>query len=139
MERDNTARLALRWSAAAAAILVAAGWLGSGLPAAIGMAIGSGLGLFSLWSLSFAVPRLALPYRPDRRLLFGFAWLARLCVIATVLWWAMSSRYVDPVAVFLGAGLVPIVIVGLLLKNALALSAEDWRPRSRFRRPPPTA
>ncbi len=78
---------------------------------AFGLAIGTAIGLSSLWSLTFAVPKLLRPGNPTAKLSLGIMAMIKLPVYALVLSFAMSSKYVEPLSVFLGAALVPAVIV----------------------------
>ena len=78
---------------------------------AFGLAIGAAIGLSSLWSLAFAVPKLLKPGNPAARFSLGVVAMIKLPVYALVLSFAMSSKYVEPLSVFLGAALVPAVIV----------------------------
>jgi hypothetical protein len=82
------------------------------LTIAIGLSIGTGVALFSLWSLIVAVPRLLRAGGgPAAKAMLGFAALLKLPVYAITLHFAMTSRWVEPFAVFAGAALVPVVLV----------------------------
>ena len=113
---------AILWSVLLASLMVIAGWIGGGTATALGIALGAGLGLFSLWSLTYAIPRLVTPGHPGRKPLLGLIYVAKLAFFGIVLWWAMKSPLIQPFGVFVDAAVVPIVIVGLRLKSALALS-----------------
>ncbi len=78
---------------------------------ALGLTIGSALGLFSLWSLHWAVPRLTAGANPFSKFLLGMLMVAKLPIYAGVLSFSMVSPLVNPFAVFVGVALVPIVIV----------------------------
>ena len=130
----NVAQRALKWSALIAVFAVVAGWAGGDTRTALGFAVGAGVGLFSLWGLTFAVPRFA--GRPGLRPLVGMMYLLKLALIAAALWFTMTSPLIQPFAVFAGAAIVPVVIVTLKLKAALFISSEDWRERFRSHRRP---
>lgn len=117
------AQRTLKWSAAVAAVLVVASLAGGESKTAFGIGIGAAIALLSLWSLMFAVPRLVSSGRPGIRVLIGILYLLKLAVIAAVLWFAMTSPLIRPFAVFTGAAIVPIVIVGQRLKSALTMSS----------------
>jgi len=78
---------------------------------AFGLAIGSAIGLSSLWSLLFVVPRLVRPGARSAQLLLGLVAFAKLPLYALVLTFAMKSPHVNQLAVFLGAAAVPVVLV----------------------------
>ncbi len=98
--------------------------LRSQLTVSFGLAIGAAIGLLSLWSLVFVVPRLFTHDNPFARLLLGMVALMKLPVYAAVLYFAMSSRFINPFAVFIGAALVPAVIALKVLGNQLVAGGE---------------
>lgn len=75
-----------------------------------GLAIGAAIGLFSLWSLTVAVPRLVRQNSAIAKFGLGMMMLAKLPLYAVVLGVAMVSPSVHPFAVFAGVALVPLVI-----------------------------
>jgi hypothetical protein len=81
------------------------------MAAACGIAIGSMLGLVSLWSLTIAVPRLFRSPNQMSKLWLGLLMLAKLPLYAGVLMFAMSSPAVNAFTVFVGVALVPVVLV----------------------------
>lgn len=91
------------------------------MPVTFGLAIGTAIGLLSLWSLIFAVPRLFVPGSAAPRLLLGMVALLKLPLYAIILSFAMSSPSINPFAVFVGAALVPVVLVLKVVGNQLAL------------------
>ena len=131
MTKQNLPTRVMLWCIALACLLVLAGLAGGGPKAALGMAVGAALGLFSFWSLSYAIPRFVSPERPDRRLILGLIYLFKILLFGLVLLWAMSSSLLQPFGVFIGALIAPMVIITLRLNHALAISTESLR--SRFR------
>lgn len=77
----------------------------------LGLAIGSALSIFSLWSLAWAVPRAAAP--GSRRGVWALAalFIVKLPLYAIILNYALQSRAVHAGAVFAGVAVVPVVIV----------------------------
>ena len=120
---------ALSWSAIVGLAATVAGYVGEGPRTAAGIALGAALGLFSLGSLAFAIPRLISPDAPGRRALLGPLLAVKLALIGGVLWFAMSSPSIRPIGVFVGAAIVPMVLVGLRLKCALYASGDSWKER----------
>ncbi|MGC8666620.1 MAG: hypothetical protein ACP5VE_00695 [Chthonomonadales bacterium] len=118
------------WVACLGALLL----LDRGLAAwALGWAIGCGLSMLSLASLTYLVPRLVWPARPRVKLLLGVVVLVKLPVLAVVLNYAMASPHVAPLGVFVGAGLTPAIIVLKVLGYQLSqpnASAGGWRCRN---------
>jgi len=95
--------------------------MGGHLTTAFGLAIGAALGLLSLWSLTVAVPRLFRPDDPAAALWLGLLTMVKLPVYAIVLAFAMTSSHVNPFAVFVGVGLMPVVLVlEILWRQALS-------------------
>lgn len=76
-----------------------------------GLALGGALGLFSLWSLAFAIPRLFGSVNPYAKFLLGILSLLKLPIYAGTLYFAMTSPLISPFAVFVGVALVPVVVV----------------------------
>ena len=89
-----------------------------------GLAIGAAIGLISLWSLMFAVPRLVRPGNPFAKLSLGLVAMIKLPVYAIALNFAMSSRWIEPFSVFAGAALVPMVLVLKVLGQQMVQKAE---------------
>jgi len=90
-----------------------------GLPGvAVGLAAGSALSIFSLWTLTWAVTRALNPER-RRTWLLGLMLLLKLPVYAVVLQYALSVRGVSPFAVLAGLALVPTVIVLKAVSRAM--------------------
>ena len=77
----------------------------------IGLGIGAAISLFSLWTLIVTVPRFARPGNFFAKFGMAMVWAAKLPIYMITLNFAMTSRSVEPFAVFVGAGLVPIVLV----------------------------
>jgi len=94
------------------------------LTISFGLAIGAAIGLLSLWSLVFVVPRLFTHDNPFAKFLLGMVALMKLPIYAGVLYFAMSSPLISPFAVFIGAALVPAVIVLKVLGNQLIAGNE---------------
>ena len=86
---------------------------------AFGLAIGAAIALSSLWSLIYVIPRLFTPDNPAAKLWLGVLWLLKLPVYAVVLYYAMGSRSIQPLAVFAGVALVPVVLVLKVLGHRL--------------------
>lgn len=79
---------------------------------AFGLALGSAIALFSLWSLIVLVPRLVTPGKaPVSKFLLGTAAFLKLPLYAGILQFAMVSPLIEPFAVFVGACFVPAVLV----------------------------
>jgi hypothetical protein len=99
------------------------------LTVSLGLAIGGALGLFSLWSLAFAIPRLFGSVNPWSKFLLGVLSLSKLPIYAGTLYFAMSSSLVSPFAVFVGVALVPLVVVlkvvGIQMLDKTPLTAGD--------------
>ena len=74
-----------------------------------GLAVGSALSLFSVWSLAWLTPRAVNPQRP-RAWLLGLAMLLKLPLYGVVLYYALSSSGVNAGAVLAGVCLAPAVI-----------------------------
>jgi len=74
-----------------------------------GLAVGSALSLFSVWSIAWLTPRAANPQRP-RAWLPGLAMLVKLPLYGVVLYYALSSPRVNAGAVLAGVCLAPAVI-----------------------------
>ena len=81
------------------------------LSVSLGLAIGGALGLFSLWSLAFAIPRLFGSANPFAKVALGFLSVLKLPIYAGTLYFTMTSPAVSPFAVFVGVALVPAVVV----------------------------
>lgn len=78
---------------------------------AVGLAIGAAISLFSLWTLIVTVPRFAKPGNAFAKFWMAMIWVAKLPIYAITLNFAMTSRTVEPFAVFVGAAMVPVVLV----------------------------
>ena len=101
----------MRNAAAAGGFAIVAGLVSGAFTTAVGAAIGCALGLFSIWSLAVAIPRLCSNPEPIAK--FGLAMLliAKLPLYAGVLMFAMTSHYVNAFAVFAGVAMVPVAII----------------------------
>jgi hypothetical protein len=80
------------------------------LATAAGLALGGALGLFSLWSLAFGIPRLVHHENPASKFLLALLTLAKLPVYGVSLYYAMASPFISPLATFAGVAAVPVVI-----------------------------
>ena len=100
-----------------AAAMIGIGWIAGAGAASTGFAIGAGIGLFSLWSFTVVIPRLAGQDSNAGRFWLGLLLLAKLPIYAGILVFAMTSPLVHPFAVFVGAGLIPMVIIGTALSS----------------------
>ena len=87
---------------------------------AAGIAIGSGLAMFSLWTFIIAVPRLFAARNPYAPFLLGILTAIKLPTYAIVLMIAFSSLQVGPFAVFTGAALIPCVIAANAIGQGMA-------------------
>jgi hypothetical protein len=76
-----------------------------------GLALGSAVGLLSLWSLTVAIPRLFHTGNPAAMFLLGMLTLCKLPIYAFALNFAVTSPHVSPFAVFVGAAFIPLVLV----------------------------
>lgn len=97
-----------------------------------GLALGGAIGLFSLWSLSFAIPRLFGSANPGAKYLLGFLSVLKLPIYAGTLYFAMSSPLISPFAVFVGVAMVPVVVVlkvvtAQMLENSKSVGDEACR------------
>jgi hypothetical protein len=81
------------------------------LSVSFGLALGGALGIFSLWSLAFAIPRLFGSANPMAKFALGVLSLLKLPIYAGSLFFAMSSPLISPFAVFVGVAFVPVVVV----------------------------
>jgi hypothetical protein len=81
------------------------------LSISLGLVIGGALGLFSLWSLAFAIPKLFGSDNPFSKFLLGILSLLKLPIYAGTLYFAMTSPLVNAFAVFMGVAMVPVVVV----------------------------
>ncbi len=87
----------------------------------LGLMLGGALGLFSLWSLTFAVPRLVGGNSFVSRFLLGLMMLMKLPIFGGSLYFAMASPLFSPFATFVGVALTPMVIVFKVLGQQLVL------------------
>ena len=78
---------------------------------ALGLALGAMLGLFSLWTLTVAIPRLFTSGDPTARFWLGLLTALKLPIYMIVLNFTMTSKSIAPFAVFCGVALVPLIIV----------------------------
>ncbi|MCL5283889.1 MAG: ATP synthase subunit I [Armatimonadetes bacterium] len=110
------------------AVAVALLGLGWGLAAARpdwcwGWMIGSGIGLSSLWSLLYVVPKLVGPGPKKGKFWLGALAVIKLPIYLMLLYYAMTSHSVNPIAVVAGVGVVPGVILlkvlGFMLVEAM--------------------
>ena len=98
-----------------------------------GLAVGGALGLFSLWSLSFAIPRLFSSAHPWSKFVLGIMSMLKLPIYAGTLYFTMTSPTVNPFAVFIGVAMVPTVVVlkvltaQMLVKSTLSAGDETCR------------
>jgi hypothetical protein len=81
------------------------------LPIAFGLALGGALGLFSLWSLTFAIPKLFSSPSPIAKFKLALLTLSKLPIYAISLYFAMASPVFSPFSVFVGVALIPAVLV----------------------------
>ncbi len=77
----------------------------------VGLAIGSAMSIFSLWTIAMAVPRATESGRGRGPWLLAFLFLVKLPVYGLILNCAISSKAVHVGALFAGVGVVPVVIV----------------------------
>ncbi|MBM3494747.1 MAG: hypothetical protein FJX72_10605 [Armatimonadetes bacterium] len=77
----------------------------------VGLAIGSAMSIFSLWTLAWATPRAIAG--GDRRgpWLLAFLFLVKLPAYGVILNYALMSKGISAMALFAGAAVVPVVIV----------------------------
>ncbi len=78
---------------------------------ALGVAVGSALSLFSLWSLVVLVPALLRPGRRGLRHGLTAILFLKFPLYVAVLYWATQVMHADVFALFGGIALVPVVIV----------------------------
>ena len=81
------------------------------LPVSFGLAIGSALGLLSLWSLTIVIPRLFQAGNPAAKFWLGILSVSKLPIYAVTLNFAVTSPDVSPFAVFVGVAFIPLVLV----------------------------
>lgn len=89
----------------------------------LGLGVGAALGLFSLWTLTAAIPRLFGGGSPVGRFWLGLLTMAKLPIYMIVLDFAMTSKLVSPFAVFCGVALVPVVLVLKVVTSQYILPA----------------
>ncbi len=87
--------------------------------ASMGLALGSALSLFSLWSLSLAIPIITHESRGIAKVLVVLLLVFKLPLYACVLYFATTRPYFHLGAVVAGIALVPVVIVLKVLGRAL--------------------
>lgn len=105
----STLEILKRTAIAAAAAIVLA--LLAGEPAtAFGFTIGSLLAIFGLFSLMIVVPRICARPGPSAQAGLGLLLILKTPVYAGVLLFAMTSRFVNPLAVFAGVAILPCVV-----------------------------
>jgi hypothetical protein len=95
--------------------------------AAIGFAIGALLAIFSLFSLMIVVPRLCARPGPSTHAGLGLMLILKTPIYAAVLFFAMTSRLVNPLAVFAGVAILPSVVCW----QALIASLSSRTPSTR--------
>src|ERR1044071_9761660 len=129
MPEDNLPRRTMRTTFWLSALLVLLFEAPGERTIALGLAIGTAIGLFSLWSLIYAVPRLFRPGAIAPKFSFGLIALMKLPIYCGVLSFSMTSPLVAPFAVFCGAAMVPAVIflktVGMELVKWAQPTAEE--------------
>src|SRR5437588_12930042 len=74
---------------------------------ALGLICGSGLGLFSLGSLVYVVPRLFQSGNPTARMSLAMIALFKLPIYVAAIYFITGSHYINPLAVFAGVALTP--------------------------------
>lgn len=97
------------------------------LPVCFGLAIGTAIGLFSLWTLTWAIPRLVRGGDPAGKFWLGLLTFAKLPIYAVTLNFAMVSPLVSPLAVFCGVAMIPAVIVLKTLGGQMMVKAQTPR------------
>ncbi|NLI00087.1 MAG: ATP synthase subunit I [Chthonomonadales bacterium] len=85
----------------------------------VGLAIGSALSIFSLWSLAWAVPRATETGARRGPWLLAALFMIKLPLYGVILNYALMSRSVHPGALFAGVAVVPVVIVLKTLSRLL--------------------
>jgi len=98
-----------------------------------GLLVGGALGLFSLWTLAFAIPRLITSGSVVGKFWLGLLTIFKLPVYAVTLYFAMTSSFIAPFAVFVGVALCPAVIVmktlgQMLIETTSATRGEETCP-----------
>jgi len=88
----------------------------------LGLILGGALGMFSLWSLAFAVPKLMVGNSFVSRFLLGLLMLMKLPIFAGSLFFAMASPLFSPFATFVGVAFTPMVIVCKVLAQQALMS-----------------
>jgi hypothetical protein len=111
MSQDNLPQRTLKTTFLLVAFFTSVFAARNELTVSFGLAIGGALGLFSLWSLAFAIPRLFGSANPWSKFLLGIFSACKLPIYAGTLYFAMTSPLVHPFAVFAGVALVPVVVV----------------------------
>ena len=111
MQDENLPQRTIRTAFALVSFFVLVSITRGQMPIAFGLALGGALGLFSLWSLSFGIPRLVHSSNPYSQAMLGALTLAKLPIYAGTLYFAMKSPLISPLATFVGVALIPTVIV----------------------------
>jgi hypothetical protein len=124
MTDDNLPTRALKTTTWLAALFMVIFALRGQLIITFGLGIGAALGVLSLWSLTFAIPRLFSSADPGAKFWLGMLTFCKLPIYAIVLNFAMTSRLVSSFAVFVGVAFVPAVLVLKVLGAQLLEKAE---------------
>ena len=110
MPDEGLPKRTLRTGAWVAALFVLVFGLRGQASISVGLAIGAALGLFSLWSLAYAVPRVLHGRSRAKQVLLAGLLLAKLPIYGLVLNYTMGSRQVSALAVLCGVALIPAVL-----------------------------
>lgn len=94
---------------------------------ALGLLIGGAVGIFSLWTLTFVIPRLFHPGGAGSKFLLGAVTLLKLPLYAVTINFAVTSRFVSPFAVFVGVALIPAVVVLKILGQQWVIEQKPRR------------
>src|SRR2546429_562228 len=78
---------------------------------AMGLAVGAGLACFALATLIYVIPRIFAQGNPAAKAGMAVAAVLKLPIYALVIYFALSSQLVNPVAIVAGVALVPAVLV----------------------------
>ena len=90
-----------------------------------GIAVGAGLGLFSLGSLIYVIPRLFTSANPSAKAGLGLVAMLKLPLYGGAIYLAVSSSAINPIAMVGGVSLVPAVLVLKVLGHRLIQRVDD--------------
>lgn len=110
----------LRWATAIELIAVIALLARGESRLALGVSVGAVLGLGSLWTITWAVPRCLSPEKRRGGCLLGVILFLKLPLYALLLNYALVRGRLNGLAIFLGVAAVPLAILLVTLSQELS-------------------